>query len=203
MTDMLDDLTALPDLDDLGVAWEIPPLDLPDPDATSLADLAERYRPAADLVEPTGKGRRPPRWDDPRVLTMLCNLEGGAYRCDAVVAAGLAERTVARWLEMGKAEEEADDPGPMTFYRHMWQAVTRAEGVPQMRALQVIHRAAAGRGGWRAAAWFLERRYPDNWGRRGTAWDREREAERKALAPTPEEVDAKLMRLLAEVKGEV
>jgi len=127
MSDTLDDLAALPDLDlgdlgdlptldDLGLP-EFSPLDLPDPDATSLADLAERYRPTADLVKPTGKGRRPPRWDDPQVLTMLGNLEGGAYRRDAVVAAGLAERTVARWVEMGKAEEEADDPGPMTFYR--------------------------------------------------------------------------------------
>lgn len=207
MSDTLDDLAAFPDLDlgdlpdlgDLGLR-EVPPPDLPTADATSLADLAERYRPTTDLVEPTGKGRRPPRWDDPQVLTMLGNLEGGAYRRDAVVAAGLAERTVARWVEMGKAEEEENAPGPMTFYRHIWQAITRAEGVPHMRALQVIHRAAAGRGGWRAAAWFLERRYPDEWGPRGTAWERERERE---AAPTVEEVDAKLMRMISEVKREM
>lgn len=209
MTDTLADLTALPNLDlpplptlaDLGVDWEYPPLDVPDPDAMSLADLVERYRPTEDLTETTGKGRRPPRWDDPRVLTLLGNLERGSYRGHAITAAGLAERTVMRWLEIGRDEVQRCDyeDVPLSFYRHIWQCVMRAEVVPISRSLQVIHQAAA-RGGWRAAAWFLERRYPDEWGPRGTAWQREREAEQQTVSV--EALDAKIMAMIAALPQE-
>ena len=76
----------LPSLDGLGVTWEHPPLDdppdlgIPDLDDMTLADLAQRYAPPDGLATPTGKGRRPRRWDDPRILTMLGHLELGAYR---------------------------------------------------------------------------------------------------------------------------
>lgn len=212
MTDTLDDLLAMPDLDlpplptldDLGVGWESPPLDpspvldIPDADAITLDDLAERYLPTEDLVTPRGKGRKPPRWNDPRILTLLAYLEAGAYRGQAITAAGLAERTVMRWLEIGRdeAQRAEDEDLPLTFYRHFWQAVVRAEVVPEMRALHTIRRAGE-RGGWRASAWFLERRYPDVWGPKATAWQREQEWERQAEEISVEALDAKIMGLIA------
>jgi hypothetical protein len=174
------DLGPLPTLDDLGLEWTAPPIDpasklaIPNADKITLEDLSERYQPAEDLVTPRGRGRKPPRWDDPRILALLGYLEIGAYRGQAITAAGLAERTVMRWLETGRDEAECTDAEdlPLTFYRHFWQVVARAEAVPVMRALESIHLAGQ-RGGWRAAAWFLERRYPDVWGPRATAWRRE------------------------------
>lgn len=180
----------LPDLD-LG---PFVPLDLPDPNAMTLTDLAERYRPEGPLAEP-GAGRRPPRWDHPKVLTMLGQLETGVYLTDAITSARLAERTVYRWLEHGRLEDENDPDGLdiPTVYRHIWQSVMRAQVVPEARALDTIHRAAS-RGAWRAAAWFLEHRYPDRWGRNAHAWQAERECESVSV----EELDAKLMRLIGE-----
>ena len=217
MTNTLDNLLAVPDLDlgpvptldDLGVGWECPPLDpapvldIPAADAITLDDLAERYRPTEDLVTPGGRGRKPPRWDAPGVLTMLGYLEAGAYRGQAITSAGLAERTVMRWLEIGRDEAERADTDdlPLTFYRHIWQAVMRAEAVPEMRALDTIRRAGE-RGGWRAAAWFLERRYPDTWGPRATAWEREQAAKREAEAVNVGELDAKIMAMIAALDYE-
>lgn len=184
--------TDLPDLD-LG---PFVPLDLPDPDAMSLPDLAERYRPDGPLAAP-GPGRRPPRWDDPQVLTMLGHLETGAYLTDAITSARLAERTVYRWFERGRIEADTDPDGldVPSVYRHIWQAALRAQVVPEARALDTIHRAAS-RGAWRAAAWFLERRYPHRWGRNAYAWQAEREREREYVSV--EELDEKLMRLIHE-----
>lgn len=218
---MADDLTTLPDLDlgdlssldDLGVEWEYPPipdppdLGVPDLDEMTLADLAQRYAPEDGLASPSGKGRRPPRWDDPRILTMLGHLELGAHRGEAITAAGLSERTVMSWLEKGRAEESRGEGGLPTFYLHILRSVLRAETVPVSRALETISRAMTrsnGRG-WRAAAWFLERRYPDQWGPRGTAWYREREAERRSReewrAVSVEELNAKIMALAADLEN--
>lgn len=170
--------------------------DTPDAPAVDLSDLADRYRPTAPLAAFSGRGRRPPRWDDPRVLSMLGHLEAGAYLTEAIHAAGLPERSVMRWMSLGRDEDEAEGDGPGSVYWHIWQAITRAQAVPAVDAVQVIRRAAERRGGWRAAAWLLERRYPDTWGPRATAWERERVAGEPHRV-TPEEVDAKLMRLIS------
>jgi hypothetical protein len=220
MTTTLDELLAmptlalgpLPTLDDLGLERTAAPIDsaprlaIPSADKITLEDLSERYQPAEDLVTPRGKGRKPPRWDDPRILALLGYLEIGAYRGQAITAAGLAERTVMRWLETGREEAErtGTEDFPLTFYRHFWQAFVRAETVPVIRALDSIRRAGE-RGGWRAAAWFLERRYPDVWGPKATAWkrDEERERPREALWESPrpvsrQDLEEKVLRLLGQ-----
>jgi hypothetical protein len=216
MTDTLSELLAIPDVEleppptlaDLGLEWDFPPVTpvptvpVPNTDATTLDEIAERYRPAGELVAPQGKGRKPPCWNDPRVLALLGHLEAGAGRGQAVTAAGLAERTVMRWLETGRKEAEQADTEyvSLTFYRHFWQAFVRAEAIPMIRALDAIHRAAQ-RGGWRAAAWFLERRYPDTWGPRATAWKREQAWrqggwESTSSAASRDDLEIELQRLL-------
>jgi hypothetical protein len=80
MTNTLDELLAmpaldlgpLPILDDLSLGWvsssidSTPVADVPAADTISLDDLADRYRPIGDLVTPRRRGRKPPRWNDPR-----------------------------------------------------------------------------------------------------------------------------------------
>lgn len=197
---MADDDLDLPDPDWLDL--DLPDLDLPDPDATTLTDLAQRYAPDGPLAALSDRGRRPPRWDDPRVLTLLGHLETGLPLTEAIAASRLAERTVYRWLERGRADDDLDPEclAPVTVYRHIWQASMRAQAVPEVRALQVIQRAAS-RGGWRAAAWFLERRYPDHWGRNGTAWQRERLDHDQAV-PTRDEVTERILTLLDALDAE-
>jgi len=178
---------------------------LPDPEGVTLSDLAARYAPPQDLAVRKGKGRQPPRYDDPRILIMLGHLEAGTYRSEACAAAGLAERTVMRWLEIGRAEaqhQESDD-SPMTVYWHIWQSTLRAEAVTQVRALQTVH-AAAGRGAWRAAAWFLERRYPEKWGPKAFQCQQDETPKRNQepkIHDSPNvdinELEAKVQRILA------
>lgn len=135
-------------------------------DGTSaLSDIAARYAPEVPLIIPEGRGRRPPRWNDPRVLLCLALLETGLSRSEALALVHLPYRTFARWMQQGQAEADSDLEGdaPRTVYRHFWQSVVRAEAMFALAAVALIVQAAR-RGSWRAAAWMLERRFPEMWG---------------------------------------
>jgi len=176
----------------------------PDPAGVALTDLAARYAPLPDLTVRKGKGRQPPRYDDPQILIMLGHLEAGAYRGEACAAAGLAERTVMRWLEIGRAEaqlQDIEDP-PLTVYWHIWQSVLKAEALTQVQALHTVH-SAAGRGAWRAAAWILEHRYPEKWGPKAYQIQQDTTSQRNQEPKTYDspnvdinELEAKVQRIL-------
>lgn len=57
------------------------------------------------------------------------------------------------------------DPAQEARYVELVDAVESARASAEVRALANIQK-AAGEGTWQAAAWYLERSYPDKWGRR-------------------------------------
>lgn len=80
----------------------------------------------------------------------ICNLlEGGNTRKTAYTVAGISHDTFAAWLLKFSAFSER---------------VKRAEQVAIARNVVVIQAAATKQ--WQAAAWFLERKDPDNWKQR-------------------------------------
>lgn len=48
----------------------------------------------------------------------------------------------------------------------------------------------------RDAAWFLERRYPDTWGPKATAWQREQEWQQRSEWVSVDDLDKKLMSMV-------
>lgn len=169
---------------------ELPDLDLPPREPLDLDRIrAERYAQPRTW-KGSGRGATPPRLNDPRMVHLLAVLETGATTRTACAVSGIAERSLYRWLSQGETENTEGREGSPVW--HIWQAVTLARLVPEVQALETIH-AASERGGWRAAAWFLERRYPERWGRNA------KPEEEPPSAVTPEQVNAKILRLLAEV----
>src|SRR5690242_18170990 len=91
-----------------------------------------------------------------RIVQML------ATGCAAEVAAeagGVSGRTVRRWLQHGREACERRAAGDRLGGReHTYAALVDAAGEAraraEVRALGVIHRAAAD-GSWQAAAWYL------------------------------------------------
>jgi hypothetical protein len=78
-------------------------------------------------------------------LDAVCNaLEAGATYAQAAGAAGVSYATFARWRD-----DDADAES----------AILKAEQVAARRWLACIDRAADSE--WRAAAWLLERRFPE------------------------------------------
>lgn len=94
----------------------------------------------------------------PRVQEIVTKaLEAGAFFSVACELAGIGDSTGYRWIEEG---DKGRSP-----YREFRDAVKKAEAASEFDALATI-RGAARDGTWQAAAWYLERKHPDRWGKR-------------------------------------
>src|ERR1700690_2010973 len=86
----------------------------------------------------------------PEVETAILNaLRVGNTRTDSALAAGVSLGTLSEWCKR---------------YPEFLAGVEKAEADARLRFVGII--ATASRTSWQAAAWFLERRMPEHWGRR-------------------------------------
>ena len=95
------------------------------------------------------------------------HLESGSSLEVAARAAGVARRTLQRWLAAGEEAEAAAEAGSKLSareqaYLDLREAAAEARARAQVRALASIQKAAVG-GSWQAAAWFLERVFPEEY----------------------------------------
>jgi transposase len=88
---------------------------------------------------------------------------GTSYKA-AAQSAGVAESTLHSWLARGRAEQGArrQDASERPYVR-LLEAVEQASGRAEVRAAELITKAAET--DWRAAAFYLERRDPETWGK--------------------------------------
>ena len=87
---------------------------------------------------------------------LLTALEAGYTDAVACAAAGIDFPSYERWLERGSSEELGE-------YYEFSEDVEVAKNRALMHVETVLLRRIAG-GDWRAAVWYLERRYPEEWG---------------------------------------
>ena len=76
----------------------------------------------------------------------------------AAALAGVSETTFYRWLEL------ADVDNPKKEYREFRESIERAEAEAEVTRIARITQ-AADNGTWQAASWWLERKFPERWGR--------------------------------------
>lgn len=81
--------------------------------------------------------------------------KGGANNKDIAKALGISESTFYRWVSTPSTERE----------RELSESLKKAEA-DYKNALQGIIAKAAQERDWKAAAWLLERKYPDEYGRK-------------------------------------
>lgn len=82
----------------------------------------------------------------------------GCYRSQVAKSCGISPSTVRNWLKWGRED-------PASAYGEFLRGVLEAEVEAKTACLGAIFKAVR-RGQWRAAAWWLERKYPAQWGRR-------------------------------------
>lgn len=112
----------------------------------------------------TSDGRVRQKRDDPDVLDRLVNaLRAGAYREQAALHAGISVATFYRWMKEGEAAEAEEIPASESRAREIREAVQNAEASGELHLLAIIKEQAPK--SWQAAAWILERKYPNKWGR--------------------------------------
>lgn len=95
----------------------------------------------------------------PEAHRAICKaVAGGVSRQVAAAAAGVHPRTFQRWLSAGRRELAEGRAGD---YATLAEGVALAEARAHRRAVGIIRKAM--RTTWQAAAWWLERRYPEDW----------------------------------------
>jgi hypothetical protein len=110
---------------------------------------------AASKKRPSG---RPTRLT-PELQAKLCDaIRAGNYMETAAAFAGIRKATLHNWLRWGARQTQG-------IYHAFSEAVEKALADSEARDVALIAKAAAD-GHWQAAAWRLERKFPDRWGRR-------------------------------------
>lgn len=70
---------------------------------------------------------------------------------------GIGESTWYRWLQEGEVANSG-------LKREFWESIKKAEAVPEIRNVNIVQKAAEEN--WQAAMTYLQRRFPERWGRR-------------------------------------
>jgi transposase len=114
---------------------------------------------------------RPAKLTPERQAKIVQAIRLGNTRECAAKWAGVGRSTLLLWLARGRKERERlEQPGARKrrserIYLDLLAAVEKAEA--DAEAAMVGHITKAVRDGqWTAAAWWLERRYPEKWGRK-------------------------------------
>ena len=102
--------------------------------------------------------------------TIIGMMRAGAFKNAAAAATGISPNTLELWLTRGDRGDRAYEDFAREFHR--------AEALAALSAQAVITRAAIGPidGSWKAAAWWLQRRFPLIYGHRAAGHTAEAEA---------------------------
>jgi transposase len=124
-------------------------------DGPRVAGGRERAKIVRAAPKPKAKRGRPTKLSERAQAAAVDAVRQGATREIAAAAAGVHQATLFRWL----ADGEAGSPQ----YRDFYDAIKRAEAECALSALGQIR--AHAEETWQAAAWLLERRYRESYGR--------------------------------------
>lgn len=84
-------------------------------------------------------------------------LRAGNYAVTVCEYLGIHESTWYKWLQEGATANQG-------LKRELFESVKKAESTAEIRNVNIIQKAAED--DWRAAMTYLERKFPDRWGRK-------------------------------------
>ena len=117
------------------------------------------------------KRGRPTKLDEVVQEKIVNAIKAGNYIETAAAYAGINKDTLYEWLKRGEREKQrlrkdknlkinkAEEP-----FVYFSDAVEKALAEAEMRNVLIISKTAEAQ--WQAAAWWLERKYPEKWGKR-------------------------------------
>lgn len=138
------------------------------------------------------KPGRPTKFNPDRAAKILKALRGAAALDTAAAYAGVHRDTLHEWLRLGDAEE-------LGQHRDFSDAVHEALAYAEVNASASVAKAMQKQ--WQAAAWYLERRNPREWGPRiKVTLEQELDAaiERLEAVLPPEQFEAAVRALVGE-----
>jgi hypothetical protein len=134
-----------------------------------MATAIEKKKPTANPK--SNAGRKTALLDVIKEQTLLDYIRIGTPVRKAVAASGIAEKTFYNWMSRGMAERERQalvpnakkNPTEVIFLQFL-QRVEQARAEAIMKKVAVIAK-SGNDGDWRAAAWWLERQVPEEFGK--------------------------------------
>ncbi len=100
---------------------------------------------------------RPTKFNEECAARIVEALRLGVPQTTAVTYAGISKSTYYRWLKAAEGPDASEE------FRDFRVAVAAARAEAEVRAVAVIQNAS--HKSWQAAAWFLERSFPEHWSR--------------------------------------
>jgi transposase len=98
----------------------------------------------------------------PELSDLICqSIIFGTPLMHALEDAGVSKQTYYNWLKRGEAALEGDD-----IYVDFLDAVKKAKSTFVVRAVKRLQKAARNPRNWTAMAWLLERRHPEDFGKK-------------------------------------
>jgi transposase len=114
---------------------------------------------------------RPTKFSNEIKHKIITAIRAGNYIETASAYAGISKNTLYDWLRRGEREKQRVEKNPRYKIRKSEQpfvdfsdAVEKALAEAEVRDVAIIAKAAEEQ--WQAAAWRLERKFPDRWGRK-------------------------------------
>ena len=131
------------------------------------------------------------------VCDTICeNLRRGNYITTACRACGITTATYYAWKKRG---EQGEEP-----FKTFLERTDKAESEGELACMEVIYNSATEQGNWLSAAWILERKYPQRFGKReqmALQTDNDFKLE-ISTAKSPYEMGLEEKKLLKEDRGE-
>lgn len=125
------------------------------------------YMPDLDRMEYSGSRPhalgRPPKLTHEMIEKIADLIVMGKSIALAANVAGISESTIYRWLALGKKKSSEK------IYKDLVDRVSEACEFSEFEALQVLRQSSLEGSNWRAAAWILERRHPEKYGKRAAS----------------------------------
>lgn len=88
-------------------------------------------------------------------------IQAGNYTVTVCNMLGIDESTWYKWIKKGKDDLENEKK---SMYVQFFKSIQKAEAIAEARNVGIIQSAASST--WQAAAWYLERKHFDRWGRK-------------------------------------
>lgn len=135
-----------------------------------MANAVAKKQPAKAPAKKSA-GRPTVLLEEVKEQTLLDYIRIGTPIRKAVTASGIAEKTFYNWMARGMAERERlslvpdakENPTEVIFLQFL-QRVEQARAEAITKKVAVIAK-AGNDGDWRAAAWYLERQVPEDFGK--------------------------------------
>lgn len=105
----------------------------------------------------TNKGGRPTKLTPDIQVKLVQAIKAGNYFNVACEYVGIDYRTFRNWMKKGEESKSGQ-------YFQFFHAIKKAEAEAETRMVAIWQNAM--KDDWKAAATFLERKYPDRWGRK-------------------------------------